>query len=86
MAIKIKGITPDTKDKHSFSDYYAFVDSDGDFFIICEDCHIVRMCEGFPEENVSDWDSIEDFLEERFNTRLIKALGKYDFDIEITVK
>ena len=86
MAIKIKGITLDTEDKHNFCDHYAFIDSDGDFFIICDDCHIVRMCEPFPEENISDWDSIEDFLEERYGTKLVKALDKKDFDIEITIK
>lgn len=86
MAIKIKGITTNTEDKHSFYEYYAFTDSDGDFFIICENDHVVRMCESFPEENIRDYDSIEDFLRERYDTRLIRALKKEDFDIEITVK
>lgn len=86
MAIKIKGITLDTEDKHGFWDHYAFVDSDGDFFIICEYEHVVRMCESFPEENVSEYESIEDFLKERFGTKLVKALEKDDFDVEITVK
>lgn len=86
MAIKIKGISINTEDRHHFMEYYAFVDSDGDFFIICEDRHVVRMCDGFPEDNVAEYNSIEDFLEERYSTKLVKALKKDDFDIEITVK
>lgn len=86
MAIKIKGIPTDTEGRHNFYEYYAFIDSDGDFFIICENEHVVRMCESFPEDNTREYESIEDFLKERYDTRLIKALKKDDFDIEITVK
>lgn len=86
MAIKIKGISTNTEGKHNFWEHHAFIDSDGDFFIVCDHEHVVRMCENFPEDNVAEYNSIEDFLKERYSTKLVKALKKDDFDIEITVK
>ena len=88
MAIKIKGISTNTENRHYFCDYHAFIDSDGDFFIICEFGHVVRMYDDFPEENVNDcdYDTIEDFLKKRYDTKLVRAFKKDDFDIEITVK
>lgn len=86
MAIKIKGITTNTEEKHYFWEYYAFLDSNDNFFIVTNECNTVKMCDDFPEEIINEEITIEDFLEKRFGTTLVKALEKDDFDIKITIK
>lgn len=86
MAIKITGIK-DGNPTHSFREYYAFVDSENDFFIIGRDKTVIMMTsDNFLEYDYSDYSNIESFLNYEFGTTLLKVLKMNDFDIEVTIK
>lgn len=72
---------------HYFGDYIAFLDSDGDFWLVDEDNEYVsRLTErGCGCERISDYDTIEDFLYRRFGCGLVKAFNGID-DFKITVE
>lgn len=72
--------------EHFFSDYMAFLDDDGDFWLVDEeDEWVSRLTErGCHCENVADYDTIEDFLRVRFGCELVKAFNRVD-DFKITV-
>ena len=88
MAVTIKNKpTSRNRKEHPIYEYYGFIDSDGDFFLITENDIIVHMAEGFPGYQITDEDiSIEKFLENRFNSTLVQAYGEDDFDITIDLK
>lgn len=86
MAIKITGIKEENH-YHFFREYYAFIDSENDFFIIGRDKTVIMMTsDSFSEYDYSDYSNIENFLNYEFGTSLLKALKKDDFDIEVTIK
>jgi hypothetical protein len=71
--------------EHRFYEYYGFIDSEGDFFIITENDSVVLMNDNFTSHSVYT-SSIEDFLSEEFNTTLVRAYKKDDFDVVINLK
>lgn len=73
--------------EHFFSDYIAFLDSDGDFWLVDEeDDYVSRLTErGCGCEKFSEYDTIEDFLRVRFGCELVKAFNRVD-DFKITVE
>jgi hypothetical protein len=73
------------KDPHYFYEYYGFVDSQGDFFLITANDSVVLMDDNFEVYNVYH-KAIEDFLAEEFTTTLVRAYKKNDFDILIDLK
>jgi DNA-directed RNA polymerase beta subunit len=86
MPITIKNIPPIEKQcKHKFLYYDAFVDSDGDFFIINGIEQVIIMNEFFriyePDEEM-----IEDFLVKNFGTTLVCAYKKNEFNITIDLE
>lgn len=86
MAIRVKGIE-NTKEKNYISDIYLFIDSDRDAFIVGEEKTIIRLSGTFPEYHYDDTDTVEDFLDDHFNTTLVKAYcNTDDFDIDITLR
>ena len=72
--------------EHFFSDYIAFLDSDGDFWLVDEDDdYVSRLSEkGCCCEQISDYDTIEDFLCRRFGCELVKVFNRVD-EFKITV-
>ena len=79
--------TTEKKEEHSIYEYYGFLDSDGDFFLITESDIIVHMTEHFPAFNLeNEHCSIEEFLEREFGTELVRAYKKNDFDILVDLK
>ena len=73
------------KHEHRFYEYYGFVDSEGDFFLITENDNVVLMNDNFTNYTIYD-QSIEEFLMSEFNTTLIRAYEKNEFDIIINLK
>lgn len=88
MSVKINNKPASRNRKeHPIYEYYGFIDSDGDFFLITENDIIVHMVKGFPTYQITDEDtSIEKFLENRFNSTLVRAYEEDDFDITIDLK
>lgn len=88
MSVKINNKpTSRNRKEHLIYEYYGFIDSDGDFFLITENDIIVHMVKGFPAYQIIDEDtSIEKFLENRFNSTLVQVYGGDDFDITIDLK
>lgn len=88
MAVTIKNKPLiQNREEHSLYEYYGFIDSDGDFFLITENDVIVLMGGDFPAYNLSDeYNSIEKFLYGEFSTTLVRAYKKNDFDITIDLK
>ena len=88
MAVRIKNSPINqNREEHPIYEYYGFIDSDGDFFLITENDIIVHMAGGFPAYQITDEDtSIEKFLENRFNSTLVRAYEEDDFDITIDLK
>lgn len=85
MAVTIKN-KPNNKD-HQIYEYFGFVDSEGNFFLITKSNTIVLMDGSFPDYNLTNgYNSIEEFLEIEFNTILIHAYKQNDFDITIDLK
>jgi hypothetical protein len=79
--------TVEREDKHPIYEYYGFIDSDGDFFLITESDMIVHMDEYFTTYNLGNGHAfIEEFLESEFDTTLVRAYKKNDFDILIDLK
>ena len=73
------------KYEHRFYEYYGFVDSEGDFFLITENDSVIIMNDNFTAYTVYDH-SIEEFLMSEFNTTLVRAYRKDEFDIIINLK
>lgn len=75
------------KEEHSIDEYYGFIDSDGDFFLITENNVIVHMTDHFPVFNLdNEYCSIEEFLAYAMETTLVRTYKKNDFDILIDLK
>lgn len=75
------------KKKNYIGDTYLFIDSDKDAFIVGEDGTIIRLGSTFPEYHYEEDGTIEGFLDEYFNTTLVKAYcSTDDFDIDITLR
>lgn len=71
---------------HHFGDYMAFLDDDGDFWLIDEeDDYVTRLTDrGCICQNTSEYDTIEDFLLVSFGCKLVKVFNKVeDFKIVI---
>ena len=86
MAIRVKGLESTTS-KYYIEDTYLFVDSDGDAFIVGEEGTIIRLGGTFPEYHYEEGGTVEEFLDEHFNTTLFKAYRSLDnFDIDITLR
>ena len=88
MSVTINNKPPmNKKYEHRFYEYYGFVDSEGDFFLISVNDAVVRMAENFDSYHVyGSYETIEDFLENEFDTTLIRAYKKDEFDIIINLK
>jgi hypothetical protein len=79
--------TVERKEEHLIYEYYGFIDSEGGFFLITESDIIVHMDEYFTTYNLGNGHtSIEEFLESEFDTTLVRAYKKNDFDIFIDLK
>lgn len=88
MAVTIRNKpTIQNREEHPIYEYYGFIDSDGDFFLITENNIIVHMSDIFSSYNLSNsYTSIEEFLESEFDTTLVRAYKKNEFDITIDLK
>lgn len=88
MSVTIKNKpTNRNREEHPICEYYGFIDSDGDFFLISDSNTIVLMMEGFPTYNLNDeYTSIEAFLERECDTTLVQVYKQNDFDITIDLK
>lgn len=74
MSIKVNAINKE--EGHSFDKYCAFIDTDGDFYVIDEDHKYVSriMYSGCVIRNIESFNTIEDFLEYEYdNCELVKA-------------
>ena len=86
VTIKNRPLVEKTEE-HPIYEYYGFIDSDGDFFLITENNAIIRMVDHFPAFNLEEEHcSIEEFLESEFDTTLVRVYRKNDFDITIDLK
>lgn len=86
MSIKVNGI--DKEKKHNISEYCAFVDTDGDFYLIDEDCQYISHItfSGCVIYYVESLDTIEEFLNCQYGShcKVLKAY-KHGDDYEIIV-
>lgn len=81
--------TNENTNKHSFSEYEAFIDSDNDFYIITEDSCVCLTLTGTSENeffsaNRQGYKYIENFCCTEMGTILIKAFKKNEYKISIT--
>lgn len=88
MAVTIKNKPTNwDREEHLINDHYGFIDSKGNFFLITSTDTIILMNEDFLTYNLSNRHySIEDFLQYDFDTTLVRAYKKNDFDIIIDLK
>lgn len=87
MSVKINNKPTNQKKEHLIDEYFGFLDSEGDFFLITESDTIVLISECFPTYNLRyEYNSIEKFLDREFCTTLVRAYKKDDFDITIDLK
>lgn len=87
MSVKINNKTTNQKKEHLINEYFGFIDSRGDFFLITNSNTIILMTEDFPTYNLNDeYISIEAFLEQEFDTTLVHVYNQNDFDITIDLK
>lgn len=72
---------------HHFGDCMAFLDDDGDFWLIDEeDEYVTRLTDrGCICQNTSKYNTIEDFLRVNFSCKLVKVFNKVE-DFKITVE
>lgn len=90
MSVKFIIEEPNKPKKHHLRNYYAFLDSDNDFFIIrFHQQMVIRIGEnGYIEiHSIDDYDTIEDFLHEEFSDDISvqKVYDTYE-DVEIIIK
>ena len=88
MAVTIKNKpTNQNREIHLINEYYGFIDSEGNFFLITDSNTIVLMTEEFSTYNLNyEHISIEAFLEREFDTTLVQTYKQNDFDITINLK
>ena len=88
MSVKINNKPPiENKEIHRICEYYGFIDSEEHFFLITDGDIIILIAEEFSNyNNYNEFDSIEDFLKLKFDTTLVRAYKKNDFDITIDLK
>lgn len=86
MSLVINTETMESK-KHFFSNYIAFLDDDGDFWLIDEeDDFVSRLTDrGCYCKSITKYDTIEDFLRLNFGCKLVKAFERVD-EFKITVE
>lgn len=72
---------------HYFGDYMAFLDDDGDFWLVDEeDAYVSRLTDrGCICENIAEYETIEDFLSVKFGCKLAKVFNRVD-EFKITVE
>ena len=69
MSIKVNNINGANKNlKHDLNDYVAFLDSDGDFYLIDNEINAIVhiLGAGCDIHQANNFDTIEDFLYEEF--------------------
>lgn len=79
MSLVINTGTMESK-SHFFSNYIAFLDDDGDFWLVDEEGGFVsRLTDrGCHCESITEYDTIEDFLRLKFSCKLVKAFERVD--------
>lgn len=84
MSIKVNCNESNTK--HKFGQVCAFIDRDGDFYLIDIDCeHVVRLTNnGCIVYDCTSYESVEDFLDIELDCEVLKIL-KNEKDYEIIV-
>ena len=88
MSTIIKGLENTKEITHLFRDHICFIDSDKNVFIIGDEDMIIDISSPIFNQYASCfYDSIEHFLNDEFETTLLKAFSSQsEFDIEIIVK
>lgn len=88
MSTIIKGLENTGKESHLFRDFFCFIDSDKNVFIIGDESAVIDISSPCFNQYRSDfYNDIEDFLQAEFETTLLKAFGSQsEFDIEIILK
>ena len=88
MSVTIKNKPSiEEKEKHQICEYFGFIDSEERFFLITDDDTIVLMNEDFQSYNCEgEFNLIENFLKCEFDTVLIRAYKRDDFDVTIEIK
>lgn len=84
MSIKVN--CNEGKKVHKFGQTCAFIDKDGDFYLVDEDCErIVRLTnDGCVVYDCTSYGSVEDFLDTEFNCGVMKVFEQ-EKDYEIIV-
>lgn len=72
MSIKVN--CNESKVEHKFNQVYAFIDREGDFYLIDDECiHIVRLAhQGCVVYDCNSYVSVEDFLDTEFGCGVLK--------------
>ena len=85
MAIRVKCKEIDTE--YSFVNACAFVDTEGDFYLIDEDCEtVVRLTHaGCVAYKVDNYESINDFLDAEFGDCKVARIYSQGNEYEIIV-
>lgn len=86
MAVKVNSKNDNLVKTHRFEDHHAFLDQDGDFWLISSDknmvCRITAI--GCICEPVEAFITIEDFLYEKYDCGVLKVFsGIADYTITI---
>lgn len=85
MSIKVNGIDKETK--HNIGEYCAFIDTEGDFYLIDEDCHYISRIthSGCVTHDIESFHTIEEYLDcEYGDCKVLKAYERGN-DYEIIV-
>ena len=88
MSTIIKGLEHPKNERYLFKDFFCFIDSDKNVFIIGDEHTVINISSPLFTQYPSEcYLNIEDFLQAEFGTTLLKAFdSQNEFDIEIIVK
>lgn len=90
MSVKLIIEEPKTPKKHHLKDYFAFLDSDNDFYIIrFHQQMVIRIGEnGYIEiHSIDEYETIEEFLHEEFSDDLsVQRVYDNQKNVEIIIK
>ena len=86
MAVKVNSKNDNLIKTHRFADHHAFLDQDGDFWLISSDkntvCRITAI--GCVCESVEDFSTIEEFLDIKYDCNVAKVFsGISDYTITV---
>lgn len=86
MSIKVNKSNKSTAN-HYFSDYCAFIDEEGDFYLIAEDSTFISRIthSGCVTYNIEHYETIEEFLDCEFGDCKVEKVYRNGNEYEIIV-